>query len=67
MDNAGKFVADMKEIRRRARQHLTEGAITENYGVKADQAVAVLNQAVATEIVCILRYKFHAACAAGLA
>jgi len=64
---AGTFVADMKEIRRRAREHLAEGAVTQNYKGKVEDAIAILNQAVATEIVCILRYKFHAVCAAGLA
>src|SRR5213596_320600 len=61
------FLSDIKEIRRRARQHLSEGAVTQNYGGKVEDAVALLNHAVATEIVCILRYKFHAVCAAGLA
>jgi len=55
------------EIRRRAREHLSEGAVTQNYGGKVEDAVALLNHAVATEIVCILRYKFHAVCATGLA
>src|ERR1043166_219549 len=61
------FLSDIKEIRRRARQHLSEGAVTQNYGGKVEDAVALLNHAVATEIVCILRYKFHAVCATGLA
>ena len=60
------FLADIKEIRRRARDHLSDGAVTQNYGGKVDDAIAVLNHAVATEIVCILRYKFHAVCATGL-
>ena len=63
----GTFVADMKEIRRRARKHLSEGAITQNYKGRVDESIAILNHAVATEIVCVLRYKFHAVCAAGLA
>ena len=64
---AGSFVTDMKEIRRKAREHLTEGAITQNYKGKVEESIAILNHAVATEIICILRYKFHAVCAAGLA
>lgn len=63
----GTFLADMKEIRRRARQHLAEGAVTANYKGNVEETIAILNHAVATEIVCILRYKFHAVCAAGLA
>lgn len=65
--SSGTFLADMKEIRRRARQHLDEGAVTPNYKGKVEDNIAILNHAVATEIVCILRYKFHAVCAAGLA
>src|SRR6266849_6490199 len=61
------FLSDIKEIRRRARQHLSEGAVTQNYGGKVEDAIALLNHAVATEIVCVLRYKFHAVCAAGIA
>jgi bacterioferritin len=67
MGEVRPFVADVKEIRRRARQHLADGAVTKNYGGNVKEAIALLNQAVATEVVCILRYKFHAICAAGLA
>jgi bacterioferritin len=53
------FVSDVQEIRRRARLHIEKGAVTEGY--RADRAVVleVLNQALATEIVCVLRYKRH--------
>jgi bacterioferritin len=61
------FLADIKEIRHRARHHLGEGAVTHNYGGKVTDAIALLNHAVATEVVCVLRYKFHAVCATGLA
>src|SRR5262245_11605901 len=67
MSSTGTFLSDVKEIRRRARQHLSDGAVTQNYGGKADAAIALLNHAVATEIVCVLRYKFHAVCATGIA
>ena len=67
MSSTSKFAADVAEIRRRARQDLNQGAVTQNYGGKAEDAIALLNHAVATEIVCVLRYKFHAVCAAGLA
>src|SRR5215831_18007026 len=63
---AGSFLADITEIRRKAREHLDEGAVTQNYKGKVEESFALLNHAVATEIVCILRYKFHAVCAAGL-
>jgi bacterioferritin len=64
---AGSFLADVTAIRRKAREHLDEGAVTQNYKGKVENSIALLNHAVATEIVCILRYKFHAVCAAGLA
>ena len=67
MSAPGEFLADIKAIRQRARQHLGQGAITKNYGGKVEDAIALLNHAVATEIVCVLRYKFHAVCATGLA
>jgi len=65
--NKGNFVADLKEIRRRAREHLSEGAVTQNYKGNIADGIDLLNHAVATEIVCILRYKYHAVCATGLA
>src|SRR4029434_9390341 len=67
MSTSDKFLTDIKEIRRRARQHLSEGAVTQNYEGKVEDTIALLNHAVATEIVCILRYKFHAVCATGIA
>jgi bacterioferritin len=63
----GTFVSSISDIRRKAREHLGDGAVTQNYGGKVEDAVALLNHAVATEIVCILRYKFHAVCATGIA
>jgi bacterioferritin len=67
MSSAGKFLSDIKKIRQRARRHLNEGAITQNYQGKVEDAITLLNHAVATEIVCVLRYKFHAVAATGLA
>lgn len=67
MSTTRRFAEDIKEIRRRARQHSANRAVTQNHGGNSEQTVALLNQAVATEIVCILRYKSHAACASGLA
>ena len=60
------FLADMETIRRRARADLTAGAVTDNYEGDVQQAVALLNHAVATEIVCVLRYKYHAVVATGI-
>ena len=66
MSARGQFLTDITEIRRKAREHLGEGAVTQNYGGKVEDAISLLNHAVATEIVCILRYKYHAVCATGL-
>lgn len=67
MNTPGSFIKNMKDIRRRARKDLNDGAMTKNYGGNVKDAISILNHAVATEIVCVLRYKFHAVCAMGLA
>ena len=53
------FRADMELIRRRAREKMDEGAVTEAYKADRTQVIEVLNQVLATEIVCVLRYKNH--------
>jgi|SRR5579872_1610235 len=53
------FLSDIKEIRRRARQHMERGAVTESYKADLETSLRVLNEALATEIVCVLRYKRH--------
>jgi bacterioferritin len=63
---AGWFLADMEGIRRRARAQMKAGAVTDNYQGDVKQAVELLNHAVATEIVCVLRYKYHAVVATGI-
>jgi bacterioferritin len=55
----GYFLSDVQELRRRARQHIQDGAVTQGYLADREKVVAVLNQALATEIVCVLRYKRH--------
>jgi bacterioferritin len=67
MSSSGKFLSDVKKLRQRARRHLSAGAVTQNYRGKVEDAIELLNHAVATEIVCVLRYKFHAVAATGLA
>src|SRR5262247_665990 len=62
----GTFATDIATIRKRAREKLEMGAVTENYGGDVQTAIALLNEAVATEIVCVLRYKAHAAMATGI-
>ncbi len=55
----GVFVADITELRRRAREHIERGAVTALYRADRETVVKVLNEALATEIVCYLRYKRH--------
>ena len=53
------FVLDMEAIRKRAREHLSEGAVTEDYKGSRETIVKILNDSLATELVCVLRYKRH--------
>lgn len=62
----GNFVSDIQEIRRRARQHIENGAVTEAYRGDRETVVRVLNEALATELVCVLRYKRHYYTARGI-
>jgi len=62
----GQFVLDVKAIRDRARRHIEWGAVTEDYKAKAPVVLRLLNEALATEIVCTLRYKRHYFSAQGI-
>jgi bacterioferritin len=53
------FIANIQEVRRRAREHMKKGAVTEGYKADRETVLRVLNEALATEIVCVLRYKRH--------
>ena len=55
----GQFVSDIQDIRKRARAHMAEGAITAGYKADRAQVIKVLNEVLATEIVCTLRYRRH--------
>jgi bacterioferritin len=66
LKKTGDFVSDVEAIRRRARQHIEKGAVTENYKADRDTVLRVLNEALATELVCVLRYKRHYYMAAGI-
>jgi len=63
---AGPFVSDIQEIRKRARTHMEKGAVTEGYQADVDTVIRVLNEALATELVCVLRYKRHYFMATGI-
>lgn len=60
------FLTDIKTLRERARKHIEQGAITEGYAADRDTVVKLLNEALATEIVCVLRYKRHYFMASGI-
>jgi bacterioferritin len=60
------FLTDIKTLRERARQHIEKGAVTEGYKADRETVIKVLNEALATEIVCVLRYKRHYFMASGI-
>ena len=60
------FLTDIQTLRERARQHIENGAVTEGYKADRETAVKILNEALATEIVCVLRYKRHYFMASGI-
>lgn len=60
------FLTDVKELRQRARENMGRGALTDSYELDPKVVIDVLNTALATEIVCVLRYKRHYFAAKGL-
>ena len=60
------FLTDVKTLRERARKHIEQGAITEGYTADRETVVKLLNEALATEIICVLRYKRHFFMATGI-
>jgi bacterioferritin len=60
------FLTDVQTLRKRARQHIDEGAVTDSYAGDPVTSCKVLNDALATEIVCVLRYKRHYFMAKGI-
>ncbi len=60
------FVSDIKKIRERAKKKIEKGAVTQGYQGDAAQVCKVLNEVLATEIVCVLRYKAHYFAAQGI-
>jgi len=59
-------IEQLEKIRDRARKQITDGAVTEDYKLDRSRAIAILNEALATELVCVLRYKFHYFMASGI-
>lgn len=62
----GAFFTDIKTLRERARQHIERGAVTKGYKGELEVVLRLLNEALATEIVCVLRYKRHYFMATGI-
>ena len=60
------FLTDIKTLRERARKHIEQGAITAGYSADRETVIKVLNEALATEIVCVLRYRRHYFMASGI-
>lgn len=60
------FLTDIEAIRKRAREHIDQGAITAGYTADRETVIKLLNEALATEIVCTLRYKYHYFMASGI-
>ena len=60
------FLTDIQTIRKRAREHIEHGAVTSGYQADRDVVIKLLNEALATEIVCVLRYKRHYFMATGI-
>ena len=59
-------MTDIATLRQRARQHIEEGAVTSNYEADRETVIKLLNEALATELVCVLRYKRHYFMASGV-
>jgi bacterioferritin len=62
----GSFLETIETIRKRARAHMEKGAVTDGYRAPLDTVLRLLNEALATEIVCVLRYKRHYYMASGI-
>lgn len=60
------FLTDIQTLRKRAREHMEQGAVTPGYGADRDTVIKLLNEALATELVCVLRYKRHFFMASGI-
>jgi bacterioferritin len=61
-----EFMADIKAIKERARKDMEQGAVTDNYQADRKAVIKVLNDVLATEVVCYLRYQRHFYMAAGI-
>jgi len=62
----GGFLSDIETLRKRAREHIAQGAVTPGYHADRGVVLKLLNEALATEIICTLRYKRHYYMAQGI-
>jgi bacterioferritin len=60
------ILSDIQTLRKHARQHVEDGAVTQGYAADRDVVIRLLNEALATELVCVLRYKHHYFMAKGI-
>jgi bacterioferritin len=63
---SGAFLSDIQTLRKRAREHIAQGAVTPGYHADRQVVLKLLNEALATEIICTLRYKRHHYMAKGI-
>src|SRR2546426_410446 len=63
---SGAFLSDIQTLRKRAREHIAQGAVTPGYHADRSVVLKLLNEALATEIICTLRYKRHYFMAKGI-
>jgi bacterioferritin len=64
--NASEALFNITEIKRHAMASMKDGALTSDYALDVDKACQLLNEALATEILCVLRYRHHAVIAKGI-
>ncbi|WP_428488494.1 ferritin-like domain-containing protein [Rhodopila sp.] len=65
-ESSQPFLTDVQTLRDRARQNMSDGAVTKSYGGDVNRAIEILQTVLATEIVCVLRYTMHAITATGI-
>jgi bacterioferritin len=61
-----EFLTDVTTLRANARENIEKGSVTDAYGADLERVLYVLNQTLATELVCVLRYKRHFFTARGI-
>lgn len=65
-DDNNNFLRDVQTLRAQAKRNLDKGAVTEDYGPDLERSIALLQNVVATELVCVLRYTMHSITVVGI-